>query len=126
MASSDIEKATRPNTLSLVNDHTPRSDSTITSEDQHDSSDPGPPPDGGLTAWTQVAMAHIAAFNTWGYISSFGVFQTHYLQTLDYSTSEISWIGSVQPCRSSESILRKSAQIDHHGSQIYLQVTLHD
>jgi len=27
--------------------------------------DPGPPPDGGLLAWTQVAMGHLAIMNTW-------------------------------------------------------------
>lgn len=27
--------------------------------------DPGPPPDGGLTAWTQVAMGHLVIMNTW-------------------------------------------------------------
>ena len=37
--------------------------------------DPGPPPDGGLKAWTQVAMAHLIIFNTWGFVNSFGVFQ---------------------------------------------------
>ena len=37
--------------------------------------DPGPPPDGGLKAWTQAAMSHLIVVNTWGYITSFGVFQ---------------------------------------------------
>jgi hypothetical protein len=27
--------------------------------------DPGPPPDGGLLAWTQVAMGHLIIMNTW-------------------------------------------------------------
>ena len=34
--------------------------------------DPGPPPDGGLTAWTQALCGHLIVANTWGYISSFG------------------------------------------------------
>ncbi|KAL8671883.1 MAG: hypothetical protein Q9168_003636 [Polycauliona sp. 1 TL-2023] len=59
-------------------------------------SDPGPPPDGGLHAWTQVLMAHLVVFNTWGYIISFGVFQPYYVTTLGRSPSDISWIGSVQ------------------------------
>ena len=37
--------------------------------------DPGPPPDGGAEAWIQAAMAHLIVLNTWGYITSFGVFQ---------------------------------------------------
>ncbi|KAH7064677.1 MFS monocarboxylate transporter [Macrophomina phaseolina] len=58
--------------------------------------DPGPPPDGGLCAWTQVLMGHICIMNTWGYINSFGAFQTYYTTTLGVPGSEISWIGTIQ------------------------------
>ncbi|BFZ65076.1 hypothetical protein YB2330_006239 [Saitoella coloradoensis] len=58
--------------------------------------DPGPPPDGGLKAWTQALMAHLVIFNTWGYINSFGAFQTYYSQALDQPPSTISWVGSIQ------------------------------
>ncbi|KIX09633.1 uncharacterized protein Z518_00714 [Rhinocladiella mackenziei CBS 650.93] len=58
--------------------------------------DPGPPPDGGLKAWIQVAMGWVVCFVTWGYINSFGVFQTYYTDTLGESQSTISWVGSVQ------------------------------
>jgi hypothetical protein len=58
--------------------------------------DPGPPPDGGLVAWTQVALAHLVVFNTWGYINSFGVFQIYYGDTLGVPPSAISWLGSLQ------------------------------
>lgn len=58
--------------------------------------DIGPPPDGGFTAWLQVAMAHLVIFNTWGYINSFGVFQTYYVQALGHPPSDISWVGSIQ------------------------------
>lgn len=54
--------------------------------------DPGPPPDGGLAAWTQVIMGHLIVFNTWGYINSFGVFQTYYVATLGHPPSDISWV----------------------------------
>ncbi len=54
--------------------------------------DPGPPPDGGLTAWTQALMGHLIVFNTWGYINSFGVFQTYYVATLGHPPSDISWV----------------------------------
>ena len=54
--------------------------------------DPGPPPDGGLRAWTQVVMGHLIVFNTWGYINSFGVFQTYYVATLGHPPSDISWV----------------------------------
>ncbi|KFA62921.1 hypothetical protein S40285_09074 [Stachybotrys chlorohalonatus IBT 40285] len=55
-----------------------------------------PPPDGGLDAWTQVAMGWIVIFTTWGYINSFGSFQTYYTSTLPQTPSQISWIGSIQ------------------------------
>lgn len=58
--------------------------------------DPLSPPDGGLKAWTQAVMGHLVAFNTWGYIASFGVFQAYYQSSLGASPSAISWVGSVQ------------------------------
>ncbi|KAH8891625.1 MFS general substrate transporter [Thozetella sp. PMI_491] len=58
--------------------------------------EPPPPPDGGFKAWTQVAMGWIVIFTTWGYVNSFGAFQTYYTATLPYPPSTISWIGSVQ------------------------------
>ncbi|KAH7361371.1 major facilitator superfamily domain-containing protein [Pyrenochaeta sp. MPI-SDFR-AT-0127] len=60
--------------------------------------DPGPPPDGGLRAWTQVFCAWLAVTNTWGFVNSFGVFQTYYTEILPQSPSTISWIGSTQAC----------------------------
>lgn len=58
--------------------------------------DPGPPPDGGFRAWSQALLCHLAIFNTWGYINSFGIFQTYYTSALGRSPSDISWVGSVQ------------------------------
>ncbi|KAJ5198380.1 uncharacterized protein N7498_007497 [Penicillium cinerascens] len=58
--------------------------------------DIGPPPDGGFQAWLQVALGHMIIFNTWGYINSFGVFQTYYTSKLNRPPSDISWVGSIQ------------------------------
>ncbi|KAI0877455.1 monocarboxylate permease-like protein, mch4 [Hypoxylon argillaceum] len=60
--------------------------------------DPPPPPDGGLVAWTQVAAGFVILFNTWGILSSFGVFQSYYASgdLFVASSSTISWIGSIQ------------------------------
>ncbi|CAG7561204.1 unnamed protein product [Fusarium equiseti] len=55
-----------------------------------------PPPDGGLHAWTQVAMGWIVIFATWGYVNSFGSFQAHYTSILPQTPFQISWIGSIQ------------------------------
>lgn len=41
-------------------------------------------------------MGHLVIFNSWGYVSSFGIFQSHYTTTLNVDPSAISWIGSVQ------------------------------
>ncbi|KZT63274.1 MFS general substrate transporter [Daedalea quercina L-15889] len=58
------------------------------------------PPDGGARAWVTVAGAWLVQFSTFGYISSFGVYQdyyaTYYLPT--QTSSNISWIGSLQLC----------------------------
>ncbi|KAF2215858.1 hypothetical protein CERZMDRAFT_35253 [Cercospora zeae-maydis SCOH1-5] len=57
---------------------------------------PPPPPDGGLHAWTQVAMGTIVAMTTWGLVNSYGAFQSYYTLNLGLPASTVSWIGSVQ------------------------------
>ena len=49
-----------------------------------------------LTVTAKVIAGHLVVMNSWGYISSFGVFQTYYASTLGRSPSDISWIGSFQ------------------------------
>lgn len=65
---------------------------------QKESIDVGPPPDGGTLAWTQAMMGHLVAFNTWGFLASFGAFQSYYESDIlsSNSASEIAWIGSLQ------------------------------
>lgn len=48
------------------------------------------------TAWAQVLAGHLVIFNTFGYIGSWGFFESYYVQSLDASFSAISWIGSIQ------------------------------
>ncbi|KZF26343.1 MFS general substrate transporter [Xylona heveae TC161] len=55
-----------------------------------------PAPDGGWMAWLQVVGAHLVNFNTWGFINSFGFFQSYYVTALGESESTVSWIGSIQ------------------------------
>jgi hypothetical protein len=45
--------------------------------------DPPPPPDGGFKAWLQVAMGWLIIFVTWGFVNSFGAFQSYYTDQLD-------------------------------------------
>ncbi|KAH7362784.1 major facilitator superfamily domain-containing protein [Plectosphaerella cucumerina] len=59
-----------------------------------------PPPDGGAQAWLQVVAGWLVIFSTWGWLNSFGAFQSYYTTTIlpDVSPSAISWIGSLQAC----------------------------
>ena len=54
------------------------------------------PPDGGWFAWSQVLAGHLTAFNAWGYVNSFGLFQAYYTTALQESPSAISWVGGIQ------------------------------
>ncbi|KAH8924441.1 MFS general substrate transporter [Atractiella rhizophila] len=51
-----------------------------------------------LKPWLAVAGAFLVQFCTFGYVNAFGVFQAYYTfdQLRGYSSSDISWIGSVQ------------------------------
>lgn len=98
---ADIEEALvppspPPHTTEKPQDAPRPSISRILSRRSAVSIDPGPPPDGGLTAWTQVLCTHLTIFNTFGFFTSFGVYQTYYENTLGIAPSTISWIGSIQ------------------------------
>ena len=54
------------------------------------------PPDGGIQAWSQAFMGHLILINSWGYLTSFGLFQDYYVESLRATPSAISWIGSIQ------------------------------
>lgn len=41
-------------------------------------------------------MVHLTVFSTWGWITSYGVFQSYYETVLDLEPSSISWLGSIQ------------------------------
>ncbi|GLB34492.1 putative monocarboxylate [Lyophyllum shimeji] len=55
-------------------------------------------PDGGLRAWLVVCGGACTTFATFGFVNSWGVFQSYYeTQVLkDTSSSAIAWIGSIQ------------------------------
>jgi MFS family permease len=52
--------------------------------------------DEGYLAWSQVFVAFLLVMNGFGYLSSFGLFQSFWMDALNRSASSISWIGSVQ------------------------------
>ncbi|KAK0474234.1 major facilitator superfamily domain-containing protein [Armillaria novae-zelandiae] len=55
-------------------------------------------PDGGLRAWLIVAGSMCNNFTTFGYVNSWGVFQSYYQTNVlkDIPPSDIAWIGSIQ------------------------------
>ncbi|KAH9837553.1 major facilitator superfamily domain-containing protein [Rhodofomes roseus] len=53
-------------------------------------------PDGGMQAWLSVLGGWLVSFCTFGFASSFGVFEAYYVNTGTSSSSNISWIGSLQ------------------------------
>jgi MFS family permease len=88
-------------------------------ETEEKSITPGPPPNGGLVAWLQVAGSWCLMFNCWyvvflarnsnldvkttltyrnrGIVNTYGVFQEYYIEAFPSQTpSNIAWIGSIQ------------------------------
>ena len=57
-------------------------------------------PDGGLWAWLNVLGAWLVLGATFGYVSSFGVYQSYYAFKLfpEKSSSDISWLGRQATC----------------------------
>ncbi|KAL5360115.1 major facilitator superfamily domain-containing protein [Aspergillus floccosus] len=55
-------------------------------------------PNGGWKAWLQVFGTFFIFFNTWGILNTFGAYQTYYETGVLFvsTSSNISWIGSVQ------------------------------
>ncbi|KZL69282.1 MFS monocarboxylate transporter [Colletotrichum tofieldiae] len=74
--------------------------SVQTNEEKAELVSPAPEgPDGGLQGWLQVVAAFLLVLDGFGFITAFGVFQTHYrtLWSKDViSDMDISWIGSMQ------------------------------
>ncbi|KAF2628030.1 MFS general substrate transporter [Macroventuria anomochaeta] len=80
----------------ITDDVTQTSKQRFTSKAHCTPSPPSPPPDGGTQAWLTSILALFVLFNSWGFIQSFGVFQTYYATTLSATPSTMSWIGSIQ------------------------------
>ncbi|KAF2125418.1 MFS general substrate transporter [Dothidotthia symphoricarpi CBS 119687] len=69
---------------------------TLTARSNATLINPGPPPDGGARAWIQACMGQMVIANTFGLLSSWGAFQAHYTNDLNFEPSAVSWIGSMQ------------------------------
>lgn len=93
--SNAVESERQP----LLRNRTDRSLAPSAHEITHSAQDnPDYPIDHGYVAWMQVAGGFIIFANSWGLPNAFGVFQTHYVDSLmpDQDTAAIAWIGSIQ------------------------------
>ncbi|KAL0571917.1 hypothetical protein V5O48_010048 [Marasmius crinis-equi] len=67
-------------------------------ENQHSGDPPDNYPDGGVRAWLITLGTASTTFSTFGFVNSWGVFQSFYEENLlkGTSPSSIAWIGSIQ------------------------------
>ncbi|KAK1752337.1 MFS general substrate transporter [Echria macrotheca] len=79
-------------------------------------------PDGGLRAWMVVLGCWCVSFVSFGIISSFGVYETYYLETYlrDYSPSAIAWIGSIQTFAQFSATLLSGPATDRYGPMVLI------
>jgi len=80
-----------------------------------------PPPDGGLKAWAQVFMGHLILINSWGYLTSFGLFESYYIGSLHATPSAhlLDRLGPNLPCLFHRFLLRQSSRrwlLPHHSN----------
>lgn len=52
--------------------------------------------DGGWVCWSQTLVSHLLVINSFGYLSSFALFESHWTSSLHRTHSEIAWVGSLQ------------------------------
>jgi len=80
---------------------------------------PPPVPEGGTKAWLVVFGAMIVNACSFGYASSFGVYQTYYQthQLSDKTPSDIAWIGSLQFAFLFGSGLLAGSLFDRYGAR---------
>ena len=87
----------------LPDENTPESEGQRSGNDQNSREElprHSPPPNGGSTAWLVILGSFLLNFNTFGNLASFGAYQDYYAtgELFQASSSQISWIGSVQAC----------------------------
>ncbi|KAI0474345.1 monocarboxylate permease-like protein [Xylaria cf. heliscus] len=77
-------------------------------------------PEGGVRAWGVACGTSLVAFCTLGYVTSFGVFQTYYVQNQlsNESPDRIAWIGSLQFYFIFSAGLLAGPLFDRHGAKI--------
>lgn len=84
-----------------------------------------PPPtfaEGGRRGWLTVLGAFGVQCSTFGYATSYGVYETYYSETLlrDHTLSEIAWIGSIQTWALLSTSIVSGPLADRFGLQVVL------
>ncbi|KAH8692312.1 major facilitator superfamily domain-containing protein [Talaromyces proteolyticus] len=79
-------------------------------------------PDGGTKAWLVVLGAWCTSFASFGIVNSFGIYETHYIQTYlsSYPQSTIAWIGSVQAFAQFSATLISGPITDRYGPMVVI------
>lgn len=78
--------------------------------------------EGGRQGWLTVLGAFGVQFSTFGYATSYGVYETYYSETLlkNHSLSEIAWIGSIQVWALLSTSIISGPLADRFGLQVVL------
>lgn len=79
-------------------------------------------PEGGTKAWLVVLGCWCTSFASFGYVNSFGVYETYYLQTFlkGYSPSTVAWIGSIQAFTQFSATLISGPVTDRYGAMVII------
>ncbi|KAJ5556618.1 hypothetical protein N7494_000533 [Penicillium frequentans] len=77
-------------------------------------------PEGGTRAWMVVLGAFCVSFATFGYMNAFGVYQDYYTEHFlsSETSSNISWIGSVQVCFLFSGSIVGGPLFDRYGASV--------
>ncbi|KAK1252365.1 hypothetical protein MKX08_003552 [Trichoderma sp. CBMAI-0020] len=79
-------------------------------------------PEGGLKAWLVVFGCWCTSFASFGYVNSFGVYETYYLKTFlsDRSPSDVAWIGAIQAFAQFSAAMVSGPIADRHGAMVVI------
>jgi hypothetical protein len=112
----DPEAELNSNSISYRGQRNDKSENLVTAAQQV----PHQFPEGGTKAWLVVVGCWCVSFASFGMINSFGVYETHYIQTLlsNRTPSEIAWIGSIQAFAQFSATLISGPVTDRYGAMV--------
>ncbi|KAL7947996.1 MFS general substrate transporter [Trichoderma barbatum] len=79
-------------------------------------------PEGGPRAWLVVLGCWCISFASFGYVNSFGVYETYYLKTFlsGHSPSDVAWIGAIQSFVQFSAALIAGPLADRYGAMVII------